>query len=347
MQTTMGSVAVCVVLFLMLCGCESMPSGGIAGIGGKSYPTLGTIERLDPALDALLAPNARLERLAGKFDWSEGPTWLKNEKMVVFSDVPMNQVYGWSEKDGLSVYMYPSGYTGQTARGGEPGSNGLTTDAQGRLVLAEHGDRRIARVGADGKKTTLVDNYEGKKFNSPNDLVYDTKGNLYFTDPPYGLEGRMTDPKKEIPFQGVYRLSADGKLTVLVQDLTFPNGIGLSPDEKTLYVAVSDPRRAVYMAYDLKDDGTVANGRVLFDATSRVASFKGLPDGLKVDKQGNLWATGPGGVLIFNPAGKHLGTILTGEATGNCAWGDDGSTLYICADMWFCRIKTKTMGKGW
>lgn len=344
MRRSLGSVAVLALVFLT--GCESSGIGKIVGMGDKNYPTLGSIERLDPALDALLAPNARMERLAGRFDWSEGPTWLKDKKMAVFSDVPMNQVYGWSEAEGLSVFLYPSGYTGQTARGGEPGSNGLTTDSQGRLVLAEHGDRRVARLEADGKKTTLVDNYQGKKFNSPNDLVYDSKGNLYFTDPPYGLEGRMTDPKKEIPFQGVYRLGADGKLTVLVQDLTFPNGIGLSPDEKTLYVAVSDPRRAIYMAYDLKEDGTVANGRVFFDATSRVANFKGLPDGLKVDKQGNLWATGPGGVLIFSPQGKHLGTLLTGEATGNCAWGDDGSTLYICADMWFARIKTKTMGKG-
>lgn len=336
--------------FGFLTGCESMSGGsGFAGLGGKSYPEHGTIERLDPALDQLLAPSAHMERLAGKFDWSEGPTWLKKEKMVVFSDVPMNQIYGWSEKDGLSVYLNPSGYSlrDTTPRGGEPGSNGLTTDSQGRLVLAQHGDRRIARLDGD-KQTVLVDNYQGKKFNSPNDLVFDTKGNLYFTDPPYGLEKRLEDTKKEIPFQGVYRLTPDGKITLLVQDLKFPNGIGLSPDEKTLYVAVSDPQKAIYMAYDLKEDGTVANGRVFFDATSKVSKDNpGLPDGLKVDKQGNLWATGPGGVLIFTPQGKHLGTIRTGVPTGNCCWGDDGTVLYITADMYLCRIQTKTAGKGW
>lgn len=349
MKEPIACVVMCLVFCVLVAGCETTSGGGrIMGMGGKTYPEHGSIERLDPALDALLAPGAKMERLAGKFDWSEGPTWLKNEKMVVFSDVPMNQVYGWSEREGLSVYLYPSGYTGSAARGGEPGSNGLTTDAQGRLVLAEHGDRRIARLEADGKKTTLADNYEGKKFNSPNDLVYDSKGNLFFTDPPYGLERRLEDPKKEIPFQGVYRLSADGKLTVLVQDLKFPNGIALSPDEKTLYVAQSDPQRAVYMAYDLKEDGTVANARVLFDATSKVGSANpGLPDGMKIDQQGNLWATGPGGVLIITPQGKHLGTIRTGVPTGNCAWGDDGSTLYITADMYLCRIRTKVKGAGW
>lgn len=350
MRHPIARFSVCMALFMLLAGCESTSGGGFAGIGGKSYPTLGSIERLDPELDKVLAPSARLERLVGEFDWSEGPTWLKSEKSIVFSDVPQNTVYMWNEHDGLSIYLLPSGYSHRDdiPRGGEPGSNGLTTDSQGRLVLAEHGDRRIARLDAQKKQTALVDNYQGKKFNSPNDLVYDAKGNLYFTDPPYGLEKRLDDTKKEIPFQGVYRLTPDGKLTLLVQDLKFPNGIGLSPDEKTLYVAVSDPQHAVYMAYDLKDDGTVANGRVFFDATSRVGpNLPGLPDGLKVDKQGNLWATGPGGVLIFNPQGKHLGTIKTGVPTGNCAWGDDGATLYVTADMWLCRIRTKTVGKGW
>jgi gluconolactonase len=323
--------------------------------GGQKYPTIGSIERLDPQLDTLLAQDVRLERLVGEFDWSEGPTWLKNEQSLVFSDVPQNTVYKWNEREGLSVYVLPSGYSHRDdiPRGGEPGSNGLTTDAQGRLVLAQHGDRRIARLNPGDQLnpnktfTTIVDNYQGKKFNSPNDLVYDSKGNLYFTDPPYGLEKRLDDPKKELPFQGVFRVGVDGKLTLLVQDLKYPNGIALSPDEKTLYVAVSDPQNAIWMAYDLKEDGTVANGRVFANVTSMVPGNKGLPDGMKIDSKGNLWATGPGGVLIFNPQGKHLGTIRTGQATGNCAWGDDGSTLYVMADMWLCRIRTKVKGKGW
>lgn len=354
MDQSIAGLGAFLMLGMLMAGCESM-SGGVMSGGGRKYPTMGSIERLDPQLDTLLAQDARLERLIGEFDWSEGPTWLKNENSLVFSDVPQNTVYKWNEREGLSVYVLPSGYSHRDdiPRGGEPGSNGLTTDAQGRLVLAQHGDRRIARLNPGDQLnpnktfTTIVDNYQGKKFNSPNDLVYDSKGNLYFTDPPYGLEKRLEDPKKELPFQGVFRVGVDGKLTLLVQDLKYPNGIALSPDEKTLYVAVSDPQNAIWMAYDLKDDGTVANGRVFANVTSMVPGNKGLPDGMKVDSKGNLWATGPGGILIFNPQGKHLGTIRTGQATGNCAWGDDGSTLYIMADMWLCRIRTKVKGKGW
>ena len=333
-------------LFLSL-ACQSNnntnpPKSPVAASG-----TLGTIERLDPALDALLAKDARVEILAKGTDWAEGPVWSSAGNFVVFSDVKQNTIWKWSEKEGLSVFFKPSGYTGTTPRGGEPGSNGLTRDSQGRLVSCEHGDRRVARLEEDGKtKTTLADRYEGKRFNSPNDLVYDSKGNLYFTDPPYGLEGNLKDPKKELPFQGVYRLSADGKLTLLTKDLKFTNGIAFSPDEKTLYVAVSDPENAVVYAYDVKDDGSIANQRKFFDTTAMVAKkLKGLPDGIKIDVKGNMWIGAPGGILIISPGGKHLGTLATGEATANCAWGDDGSTLYITADMYLCRIKTLTKGK--
>ena len=217
---------------------------------------------------------------------------------------------------------------------------------QGCLLFCEHGDRRIARLEKDGRKTTLAGRYQGKRFNSPNDLVYKSNGDLYFTDPPYGLEGREKDPKKELQFQGVYRLKPNGELTLLVENLTFPNGLAFSPDEKILYVAVSDPAKAVWMAYDVKPDGTVANGRVFFDATAWVKTKPGLPDGMKVDRDGNLFATGPGGVLVFAPNGKHLGTIDTGEPTANCNWGDDGSMLYITANHYLCRIRTKTKGAG-
>ena len=309
--------------------------------------TLGTIDRLDPALDALLAKDAGVEILANGADWAEGPVWSKAGNYLAFSDVKQNTAWKWSPTDGLGVLLKPSGYTGTTPRGGEPGSNGLTRDSQGRLVLCEHGDRRVARLETDGKtKTTLADSYQGKHFNSPNDLTYDSKGNLYFTDPPYGLEGKLEDPKKELPFQGVYRLSADGKLSLLTKDLKFPNGIAFSPDEKTLYVAVSDPEKPIVYAYDVKEDGSIANPRTFFDATELVAKkLKGLPDGIKIDIKGNMWLGGPGGLLILSPTGKHLGTLATGVATANCAWGDDGSTLYITADSYICRIKTLTKGK--
>jgi gluconolactonase len=311
--------------------------------------TLGTIERYDPRLDKLIPPGAKVERIAEGYDWSEGPVWDKKAAALLFSDVPMNTVYQW--KPGMAkptVFLKPSGYTGATPRGGEPGSNGLVIDSQGRLVLCQHGDRRVARLEGDRTHTfkTLVDNYEGKKLNSPNDAVYHSDGSLYFTDPPYGLLGKNADPKKEIPFNGVYRLAPDGKLTLLTKEMTYPNGIGLSPDEKTLYVANSDPEKALWMAFPVKDDGTIGPGKVFFDATRGVKTLKGLPDGLKVDQAGNLWATGPGGVLVFAPDGTHLGTLNTGEATANVGFGDDGSTLYITADMYIGRLKTTTKGRG-
>lgn len=306
----------------------------------------GALEMNDPKLFSLIAPASPIEKLASGFDWSEGPVWIKDGGFLVFSDVPSNTVYQWKEGEGISIYLKPSGYTGTEARGGEPGSNGLTVDSQGRLVLCEHGDRRVGRVDKDGRHVTLADRYQGKRFNSPNDLVYKSNGDLYFTDPPYGLLGTNHDVGKELAFQGVYRLKPDGQLTLLTDQLSRPNGLALSPDEKILYVANSDPERAIWMAYELKPDGTLEPGRVFFDVTSMVGpDHKGLPDGMKVDGQGNLFATGPGGVLVFSPDGKHLGTINTGEATANCAWGDDGSTLYITADMFLCRIKTKTRGK--
>ncbi len=311
-----------------------------------NYPTFGKIDRFDPAFDKLVPPDAKLEKLAEGFVWSEGPVWIRDGGYLVFSDVPKNTAFKWKEGEGISEFLKPSGYTGSTVRGDEPGSNGLTVDSQGRLVLCQHGDRRVARLEKDRTQTTLADKYLGKRLNSPNDLVYKSNGDLYFTDPPYGLKSENKDPKKEIPYNGVYRLSKNGELTLLTSELTYPNGIALSPDEQTLYVAVSDPKQAIWMAYDVLPDGTIANGRVFFDATSRVKEGNGVPDGLKVDKAGNVFATGPGGVFVFSPAGKHLGTIDTGQPTANCAWGDDGSTLYIMANHYLSRIKTSTVGKG-
>ena len=342
------------LILVVLTGCQqaakSTASAKAAAPGGArtTYPTFGSVDRIDPALDTLLAPDAKIEKLAEGFIWSEGPIWFKHGNYLVFSDVPSNIVFKWKDGQGTSVYLKPSGYTGSTPRGGEPGSNGLTLDSQGRLVLCEHGDRRVARLESNGTKTTLAEFYKLRRFNSPNDLVYKSNGDLYFTDPPYGLEGKNEDPKKELPFNGVYRLSKNGEITLLTDKLTFPNGIAFSPDEKTLYVAVSDPKHAVWMAYDVKADGTLANGRVFFDSTKWVGEeHKGLPDGMKVDQAGNLFATGPGGVLIFSPDGKHLGTINTGEPTANCNWGEDGTVLYIAANHYLARIPTRTKGNRW
>ena len=306
------------------------------------YPALGTIERLDPRFDAIVPKGARVDRIAEGYDWAEGPVWDKKAGALLFSDVPMNTVFRWKEGEGVSIFLKPSGYTGTSPRGGEPGSNGLLMDANGRLVLCQHGDRRVARL--DGTKfTTLADKYDGKRFNSPNDGVYHSNGDLYFTDPPYGL---AKDATKELDFHGVYRLTPAGVLTVVTKEMTFPNGIALSPDETTLYVANSDPKLAIWKAFPVRPDGTVGPGRVFADATKDVGAKKGLPDGMKVDAKGNLFATGPGGVLVFAPDGIHLGTFATGEATANCGWGDDGSTLYITADMFIGRVKLDTKGKG-
>jgi gluconolactonase len=312
----------------------------------KSYPAIGQIERVDPRLDELIPPGAVLEKLAEGFEWTEGPVWVADGGYLLFSDIPRNSVMKWKEGEGVSLFMKPSGYTGQASRGGEPGSNGLLLDSVGRLVLCQHGDRRLVRVEKDGRWTTLVDRYQGKRLNSPNDAVFKSNGDLYFTDPPYGLEGEEQKRLGELGFCGVYRLSTDNRLTLLTDQMTRPNGIAFSPDEKTLYVAQSDPKRAVWMAFDVTDDGLVTNGRVFYDATAWVGKRKGLPDGMKVDRSGNLFATGPGGVNVFAPDGTLLGRIDPGEATANCCFGDDGSTLYVTADMYLCRIKTTTRGPG-
>ena len=307
---------------------------------------VGSVERLDPALDALVPRDARVERLAGGFAWAEGPAWRKGGGYLLFSDAPHNTMWRWKEGEGLSVFLRPAGYTGTNPPGRELGSNGITIDASGAVVFADHGNRLVTRlVDSNYTKQTIADRYQGKRFNSPNDLVFRSNGDLYFTDPPYGLAGQDSDPAKEIPFNGVYRVTPAGEVTLLTRELTRPNGIAFSPDERTLYVANSDADRAVWMAYDVKDDGTIANGRVLFDATPLAKQGKpGLPDGMKVDRAGNLFAGGPGGVLVITPQGKHLGTIVTGQPTANCAWGDDGSTLYMTANDQLVRIRLTTSG---
>jgi gluconolactonase len=316
----------------------------------KAYPTMGTIIRKDPRFDKLVPRDAKLEKLAGGFKWAEGPVWIADGGFLLFSDIPNNRIVKWQEGKGAQTWLQPSGYTGSKPRGGEPGTNGLMLDREGRLLLCEHGDRRVTRldkIDPHAKKTVLADHYMGKRLNSPNDLAVKSNGDIYFTDPPYGLEKVWDDPARELDFCGIYRISAkDGKLTLLHRDMTRPNGIAFSPDEKTLYVANSDPKIAVWMAFDVKEDGTLGKGRVFFDSTLWVGSKKGLPDGMKVDQHGNLFATGPGGVHVFAPDGTLLGSIDTGVPTANCAFGNDGTTLYVAADTSLCRIKVSTKGRG-
>ncbi|VTS05405.1 SMP-30/gluconolactonase/LRE family protein [Tuwongella immobilis] len=324
----------------MLAGVACMPRP--ASAEKPDVPTLGTVERLDPALDQLIDKQAFIEKLADGFDWSEGPVWFP-EGYLLFSDIPKNTIWKWNPKKGIELFLRPAGYTGKEPfTGKEPGSNGLARDAKGNLIACRHGDRQLVKIDPKGNVTVLADKYDGKRFNSPNDLTIAKDGTIFFTDPPYGLPKLMDDPNKELDFQGVYRLTPDGKLSLLTKEMTRPNGVALSPDEKTLYVANSDPQLAIWKAFPLKEDGTLGEGKVLFDATKWVGSKPGLPDGLKVDEKGNLFATGPGGVLIFTPEGKHLGTLATGVPTANCGWGGDGSVLYITADKSLCRIQTFT-----
>lgn len=317
------------------------------------HPAVGSIERLDPALDKLVASDAAIERLASGFKWAEGPLWVKSMGQLLFTDVPHNVVYRWKEGEGVSVFMRPSGYHGSRPDLPEPGANGLALDRKGRLLMCQHGDRRVARLDdwakPSGDQTALAERYDGKRLNSPNDLVLHKSGDLFFTDPPYGLPMQTDrDPDKELRWNGVYRLSPEGRLTLLWDRLERPNGIALSPDHKTLYVANSWAAHPVWMAFDVTSDRGVTNPRVFFDATALIKSTgrKGGNDGIAVDRAGNLFATGPGGVLVFSPAGKHLGTLLTGGPTSNCKFGMDGSTLFITSGGSLLRVQTRTRGLG-
>ena len=311
---------------------EEVETGEAAGVG--------RILRVDPRFDALVPPGAAIEKLAEGYVFTEGPVWIRGESRLLFSDVRANAIHQWTEADGASPFIDPV-FEGDREGLRSISSNGLTLDAEGRLVICEHGNRRISRVEADGSRTVLVDSFEGNRLNSPNDAVYGADGSLYFTDPPYGLEGLEESPLRELDFNGVYRLRPDGALELLIRDQTRPNGIALSPDESTLYVANSDADQKVWMAYDLDEDGA-SNGRVFFDVNDQTAP--GAADGLKVDLAGNLFATGPGGVWVLGWDGAHLGTIMPGEVVANVAWGGDGQTLYMTASTGVYRIRLATGG---
>ena len=305
-----------------------------AGFSG-GVGSAGTVVTVSPELKRIVPEGARIEKLAGGFKFTEGPLWMPGG-FLIFSDIPNDALVKWDPKTRqVSDYRKPSGNT-----------NGTALDARGRLICCEHSGRRVSRKEGD-RYVTIADRYEGKRFNSPNDVVVKSDGSIYFTDPPYGLPQRWEDPRRELDFCGVYRLDPSGELRLLHADLTRPNGLAFSPDERLLYVANSDPDHAVWKRFVVQEDGSLDEGVVFVDVTDLVGAVPGLPDGLKVDRSGNLFATAPGGVHVYDPEGNRLGRIDTGIATANCAWGDDGSTLYLCSDMYLCRIRTRTRGAGW
>jgi gluconolactonase len=338
-------VALPIAALILLAGCSDTKPPATEPSRATTHPppvgSAGTVERSDPAIDALVPQNAVIEKLAGGFQFAEGPLWLPGERLW-FSDVQGNVVREWTPK-GVVEILRPGGYDGSDAPAGAfIGPNGMVAGKDGVVLLCQHGNRRIATISADKKVATFLDKFEGKRFNSPNDLVYKSDGSLYFTDPPYGLTGGDQDPKKELPYNGVFRY-ANGKVQLLVKDMTRPNGIALSPDEKVMYVANSDEKRKIWMRYDVQPNGSLANGKVFADVTSDTS--EGLPDGLKVDSRGNVYATGPAGIRIFSPEGKNLGMIKPTEVPANCNWGDDGRSLYMTARTGLYRIKLAVEGK--
>lgn len=319
-------------------------------VQAPGFAAVGRLTRYDPAFAEVVDAAARIEKLTGdEFTWSEGPTWVADGAYLLFTDVPENRMYRWSQADGLSVFLDPSGYAGPplaTIR--EGGANGLYTEAAGTVLLADSGNRLVARLDPAKKtRTTLAERFEGKRFNSPNDVVARSDGAVFFTDPPYGLTDGNDSPAKELKSNGVYRIDANGSVHLLDDSLSSPNGIALSPDGNTLYVANSDPERPIWMAYTLDAAGNVVDKRQFADASDLMGEgVQGLPDGLAVSSEGLLFATGPGGVLVLDAAGKRLGRIETGSAIANCAFGDDGRTLYMTSHKFLARVPLKVAGSG-
>ncbi|MFK7970014.1 MAG: SMP-30/gluconolactonase/LRE family protein [Bacteroidia bacterium] len=338
-------ISVCIALCVLMLSCGESTSSRIPDHDSppKMYKTVGIVDRLSPKIDQYVPADAKIEVLAEGFSWSEGPLWLADQKKLIWSDVPRNIVYAWTEADSLSEYLNPSGLTGDQSVPGQGGSNGLMLGIDGSLILCQHGDRRVAKMNTDPASpspayTTIADNWQGKRLNSPNDLAYGPEGVIYFTDPPYGLPNREEDSTKEISFNGVYKTTETTEAILMDSSLTRPNGIAFNADMTRCYVANSDPEKMIWMVYDLDENHNLINGRVFFDATDLVATKKGSADGLKVNKAGIIFATGPGGVLIFSPEGEHLGTIETGERVANCCFNEDESVLYMTSNMFVARI---------
>lgn len=306
--------------------------------------------RLDPRLDALIAPEAVPELLVDMSTvegphWLEGPAWDRDSAWLLFSDVKANAIYRWTGGARFDVFMRQSGYSGpEPFRGGEPGANGLAFDRDGRLLLCEHGNRRVRRMEADGNKTVLADGYGGCRLNSPNDLACRSNGDVYFTDPPFGLPGQFEDPEREIGFSGVYRITPDRDVVLLLDHLRAPNGIAFSPDETTLYLSDGDPERSAWLAYDVGKEGSLHRERVLLDVT-RLPGYGG-PDGIETDRFGNVFAAGREAVFVLAADGSHLGTIPMGSITTNLCWGEDGQTLFITTERALYRLRVLTKGRS-
>ena len=317
-----------------------------AHITAQAQPPVAVIERMHPGLDAVVDLKAKIDVIADGFEWVEGPVWIEKEKMLLFSDVMRNSIYKWTAQKGATLYLKPSGYTQPALRGEELGSNGLAVNAQGRLVLCQHGDRRLAVMNAatadpQPQFTTLAGSYNGKKFNSPNDLAIKSNGDIYFTDPPYGLEKGPQDPARELSYQGVYRVAKNGAVTLLIDSLTRPNGIAFFPGEKSLLIANSDPQQPHWYIYDLNGQGGLVNGRIFFNGTAIFQKEPRSPDGIKINRKGIVFAPGPGGVWIIDKEGKALGRIKTGIITSNCAFTADQRTLFITADHCVLKVALK------
>lgn len=316
----------------------------------NAQQTIGKLEKLTAEFDQLVPADTKIEVVAKGFTWTEGPVWIGGaDGHLLFTDIPRNSIFKYQPgaKPGqeISLFMNPSGYTGVTYYGLEPGSNGLFVDKQGRLCMCEHGDRRVSALTPNGGKITLADKFEGKRFNSPNDGVVMSNGDIYFTDPPYGLPNQFDDPRRELDFCGVYRLKPNGELTLLTKAIERPNGIALSPDEKSLYVAQSNPKKANWTKFEVKADGTLGDSKQIYDATDRVGKEPGLPDGLEADSKGNIWASGPGGIYVFNAKGELTGRLVTGERTSNCTIAP-GGWLYMTVDHYLCRAKVNATAIG-
>jgi gluconolactonase len=310
--------------------------------------SVGTVNYKDAELEKLIPHSSKIEMIGSGFQHIEGPVWVKDSSMLLFSDTKGQVIYRWVDGKGTSKFLENTGYTGRLPYSEEPGSNGLAIDKSGNVFICEHGDRRIAAFPLNAKygRRTLTDNIEGKRYNSPNDIVIKSDGSIYFTDPVYGLPKKETDPTREINITGVYKMAANRIVKAIITDLPAPNGLAFSPDEKKLYVSVSSMAKPVIMVYEVKEDGTVNKGKLFFDASSLPKEQeKQVLDGLKTDSQGNIWASGPGRILIINSAGKLLGNITTGEIISNCAWGNDGTTLYMTAGSFLYRLKTLATGK--
>ncbi|MCA8829509.1 SMP-30/gluconolactonase/LRE family protein [Hymenobacter pini] len=318
----------------------------LAPAQASRFTTIGRVVAQVPAFNQLIAPGTPIEIVASGFSHAEGPLWVADSAMLLFSDSPTRTIYRWSEQRGLSKFLEGSGFTGRMPYGKEPGTNGLALDAQGNLLLAEHGDRRVALLplGQPNGKRTLADAFEGRRYNSPNDLVMHPNGSLYFTDPPYGLPQQAQSPLREQPGSYMYRRSPNGRVTREITDLTLPNGLALTADGRQLFVAQSDSLQPIIKVYPVRGTGKLGPGKLFFDMQALPRRAKEVPDGLKLDRAGNVWASGHGGLVVLSPQGQHLGTIEVGEVISNCAWGNDGRTLYFTAGSMVCRVKTLVQG---